>query len=303
MKLQYHPGKNFGDQLNPWIFNHYLPGYFQNDNGYVFMGIGSILGFYNKYQGKKVVFSSGYDASLPSTYGVLPKDKTNFDFICVRGPLTASLLEVDASLAVTDGAILLKNIVEKENQKKYKIALMPHVGSEEFYDHQKLCDALGWHYISPSWDVEVVLKMIQQSECLITEAMHGAIVADTLRVPWKAYQGFKTIGNFKWQDWCMSMELEYAPFVLHPYFDGSKLDELVRAKFGSKKLQFLPTLLSPLIRYLMKRRWNKNLDILKKELLKKNFLMSNNAVFEDRHQRILQKLDDFKSKYPIEKFG
>jgi succinoglycan biosynthesis protein ExoV len=303
MKLQYHPGKNFGDQLNPLIFDHYLPGYFQNDNGYVLMGIGSILGFHDKYPGKKVVFSSGYDAGIPSTYGVLPEDKSSFDFICVRGPKTAALLGLEADLAITDGALLLKDIVKKNNEKKYKVSLMPHVGSEEFYDHQALCDELGWQYISPRWEVETVLEMIQQSECLVTEAMHGAIVADTLRVPWMAYQGFKTIGHFKWQDWCLSMGMHYQPFYLSPFFSDSKTEELVRLKFVKFSIPFLTSLIKPIALFKMKRRWGNNIRILQERVNSGDFQLSDQSLLEVRHQQLLERIQFFKEKYPVAKFG
>lgn len=303
MKLQYHLGKNFGDQLNPLIFDHYLPGYFQNDNGFVLMGIGSILGFHDKYPGKKVVFSSGYDAGLPSTYGVLPEDKSDFDFICVRGPKTAALLGIDPKLAITDGALLLKDIVIKSNERKFKIALMPHAGSEEFYDHQALCDELGWQYISPRWEVDQVLEMIQQSECLITEAMHGAIVADTLRVPWMAYQGFKTIGQFKWQDWCLSMGMKYQPVYLSPYFSEAKREELLQLKLSKFGLAFLTPVIKSMISVKMQRRWEQNLVTLQHVNASGNFQLSDPRILGVRHLQLLERIHFLKEKYPVEKFG
>ena len=303
MKLQYHTGKNFGDQLNPLIFDHYLPGYFNHENGYVFMGIGSILGFHDKYEGKKIVFSSGYDAGLPSTYGSLPESLESFDFICVRGPKTAKLLGLDQESAVTDGAILLKDIVKKDNIKKYKVSFMPHVGSEEFYDHQLLCEALGWQFISPKWDVEVVLSMIQESECVITEAMHGAIVADTLRVPWMPYQGFKTIGTFKWQDWCESMKLNYEPFILTPYFSLEKTRELVHRKLKGLSLGFLTSLICAILQIRNRYVWSKNLGLLKQQFSTGKFYLSSETVFDEKHQEMLQKLEEFKKRYPVNQFG
>jgi len=45
MKLRYHLGKNFGDALNPMVFEKFLPGYFDDNGEKLFVGIGSILGF------------------------------------------------------------------------------------------------------------------------------------------------------------------------------------------------------------------------------------------------------------------
>ena len=41
--------------------------------------------------------------------------------------------------------------------------------------------------------------------------MHGAIVADALRVPWIPVATNSTILSFKWQDWCSSIGVEYKP--------------------------------------------------------------------------------------------
>ena len=46
---------------------------------------------------------------------------------------------------------------------------------------------------------------------MITEALHGAIVADALRVPWMPVSSYHTILPFKWEDWCRSVGLAYAP--------------------------------------------------------------------------------------------
>jgi succinoglycan biosynthesis protein ExoV len=44
MLLTYHKGQNFGDALNPVIWNHFLPNFFDDDNNHLFLGFGTILG-------------------------------------------------------------------------------------------------------------------------------------------------------------------------------------------------------------------------------------------------------------------
>lgn len=46
-----------------------------------------------------------------------------------------------------------------------------------------VCQQAGVEYIDPAGKVENVIAAISGSQVLISEAMHGAIVADTLRVP------------------------------------------------------------------------------------------------------------------------
>ena len=300
MQLQYHRGKNFGDQLNPFIFHYYLPGYFEENKGEEhFLGIGSILGFSNKYSGKKIIFSSGFGDGAKSTYGYLPEDWSDFDVISVRGPLTAQLIGLSEDQWVTDGAILLAGMPLVVHRKKKRISFMPHHGSEEFYDHQKLCDELDLQYISPRDPVEVVLEKIYNSEFVITEAMHGAIVADTLRVPWIPYVGFGTINSFKWRDWCSSMEMPYSPYFLKPFYSDEKLGELIELKWKIKRGSVLHHLVWSLGKWRMRQIWRKNKSLLKAIVNKENTQISEDSLFENRLNQMMDKLALFKKKYPL----
>ena len=51
---------------------------------------------------------------------------------------------------------------------------------------------------------------------IVAEAMHGAIVADALRVPWVPVQLSDRILNLKWWDWCRSLNMEYKPLRFPP---------------------------------------------------------------------------------------
>ena len=46
--------------------------------------------------------------------------------------------------------------------------------------------------------------------------MHGAIVADTLRIPWVPVVCSPAIPPFKWIDWTRSLDLDYRPRGLPP---------------------------------------------------------------------------------------
>ena len=134
MKLCYYSEKqNLGDAINPLIFNKFLPDFFDNNEEEKFLGIGSIIGFpeFHKAE-KKIVFSSGF------AYGELPKIDDSYDFICVRGPLTAKKLGLDIKTAITDGAILINTFDFGTPEKIYKYSFMPHIGSESFYPWKEL---------------------------------------------------------------------------------------------------------------------------------------------------------------------
>ena len=83
-------------------------------------------------------------------------------------------------------------------------------------EHEALCNEQGIRYIDPRLGVGQVIEAIARSEMLITEALHGAIVADSLRVPWVALHDRRNDDTllFKWQDWCLSVGLDHQPNFL-----------------------------------------------------------------------------------------
>jgi succinoglycan biosynthesis protein ExoV len=70
--------------------------------------------------------------------------------------------------------------------------------------------------VDPCWPVEQVLAAIGQTKVLLAEAMHGAIVADALGIPWIPIITSPRILTFKWRDWCSSLGLDYRPHYLMP---------------------------------------------------------------------------------------
>lgn len=292
MKLRYHLGKNFGDALNPMIFEKFLPGYFDNNDEELFLGIGSILGFKMGNAKKTIVFSSGF------AYGTLPKIDESFDIICVRGPLTANILKIDPELAITDGAALLRYFNFQRPEKKYQYTFIPHMGSEDFFDWRKLCAEADIHYLSPRGEVDDVLKVIMQSEVIVAEAMHGAIVADALRVPWIPVKAYSTINDFKWNDWAKSLSLNYQPLILKSLYSKEFMQTILGAKLGGKLPKVVISTGASMYAFVRKNNFEKTaLNDLKKTKTVKSFL-SKDAIFNNKSDRLLEKLEVFKRKYP-----
>lgn len=207
MKLRYHLSRNFGDALNPYIFNHFLPQFFDNQSDVEFVGIGSVLGFKGVQQAKrKIVFSSGF------AYGTRPQIDNSYDIRCVRGPKTTQTLGIKPELAITDGAALISKMpISKPQGSKIKASFMPHWESEMKYDWSNICAQADVQYISPIAPIESTLHAILNSELILAEAMHGAIIADALRIPWIPIVAYGGINQFKWLDWTSSLELPYRP--------------------------------------------------------------------------------------------
>jgi succinoglycan biosynthesis protein ExoV len=229
MKLGYVDVPNFGDALNPYIFDHYLPGFFDGERDEVLMGIGSILGFEQFEEvSKKIVFSSGYAPG----YAPLPRIDHTYDIFCVRGPLTARRLDLNPNLAVTDGAALLRFMDHEPVETIHRYTYIPHKSTEKLYDWQRVCQETGINYVSPESGVEYVLEEIRRSEVVLAEAMHAAIVADTFRIPWVPVVTNARINEFKWRDWTASLDMEYTPVRIPTIYRRSHIEQGIRHRVG-----------------------------------------------------------------------
>ncbi len=227
MKLCYYKGdvNNFGDDLNPYILEHLLPDFGDRGGSAYLLFIGTILhdglavqlkadDFYQK---KKVVIGSGV-----RFMNAPPKIDETWDIRFFRGPLSSLAMTGKSDLYITDPAYLINETPFIKNTsftKKHKVSIMPHFLSLDKIDWLKLCNHYELNFIDPSEnDVEIVMGKIAESEYLITEAMHGAIVADALRVPWKRFNFFShfyesdLVSEFKWSDWLYSVGLKHDTF-------------------------------------------------------------------------------------------
>ncbi|MDY6781913.1 MAG: polysaccharide pyruvyl transferase family protein [Cyanobacteriota bacterium] len=232
MKLFYYKRpdgvENFGDRLNTWLWPQLLPNYFDDDETTRFIGFGTLLNNALPRRipkaKKAIVFSTGVGYEKPLT--VIPG---SWKIHCVRGPLSAQMLGLPQELAVADGAILARRLFQPTAKKSTSFSFMPHIerAIQAGETWQKICEEIGFSYIDPRWSVERVLSAIDQTEVLLAEAMHGAIVADTLRVPWIPIVTSPKILEFKWRDWCYSVKLKYRPNYL-----ASRLDSYPRYARG-----------------------------------------------------------------------
>ena len=292
VELVYHEGENFGDALNPYIFQHYLGANFTDLGELKLIGIGTILGL-KKLKGLKIVFSSGATKGSDNTYGKAPDIDDSYDIFCVRGPKTAKLLGVENTYAICDGAYLLNDFYNFNVDKKYKYAYMPHHKSEDMFSQLKmLFGAMGIEYISPADPYEKVLKKIAQSEKVITDAMHGAIVADAFRIPWIPTKGYPFINEFKWNDFVSSMEIENLAFNHLPRLhDETFFKQIIKEKV---KLSFLAAILAPfVVQYRIQAYKRKIKQIIKED----KYYLSNDKVIATKVAQLKDKMEALKIKY------
>jgi succinoglycan biosynthesis protein ExoV len=230
VKLYYYkdPIGNFGDDLNPWLWPQLFPKSIEHcfDNDTLFLGIGSVLNHkIPEHPNKKIVFSSGFG------YGTLPSITDSWRFICVRGPLTAKLLHLPESTAICDGALLVRELIGPAQTIEYEVSFMPHHLTAKYDDWRSICESLGYNYIDPASPVDYVIDSIRKSGVVISESLHGAIIADAFRIPWIPVRTRPRIAEFKWQDWSRSVGLEHHFEWLSPAWIAnidSRLKRIVR---------------------------------------------------------------------------
>lgn len=209
---------NFGDELNSWLWRQLIPNYLNDaDESTAFVGLGTLLNnaLPRRLSGfqRAVLFTTGAGYERP-----LKRIPDNWRIYAVRGPRSAYRLGLPKDLAITDGGLLLRHCYIPHQTKRYQMSFMPHIHHANFAAplFQQACDELGWGYIDPREPVETILTRIDQSGVLIAEAMHGAIAADALRVPWIPVITSPRVLPFKWQDWCESIGVTYHPYYLPP---------------------------------------------------------------------------------------
>lgn len=241
MKLYYFKDRegNFGDDLNPWLWQQLFGDVFDDADDELFVGVGTLLNHRIPQAPAITVFGSGHG------YGELPNINNNWTFYAVRGPLTAKSLGLPAELAITDPASLSPQFHQAAVAKQHNISFMPHCESARLGDWEKVCQLAGVHYIDPRKPFLQVFDAIRQSEVLLTEAMHGAILADSFRVPWVPVKAYPHISEYKWQDWLMSVKVQATFSTLAPVWRG---DEGVSTKGKLKNIVKRSLLNTPLWR-------------------------------------------------------
>lgn len=206
------PKGNFGDDLNLWLWDHLLPYYRQNKNYDMLLGVGTVLGSdHIPENGKILVVGSG------AGYGEKPdiQKDIRWDIRCVRGKLTAKALGLKESQGIIDPAVTIADMSEFQGLKtKYKTIFIPHWGSALTGTWETVCKHAGITYVDPCNESKEVIRKIAQSELVVAESMHAAIIADAFRVPWIPVTTSECINSFKWEDWLSSLDLTYQPNFL-----------------------------------------------------------------------------------------
>jgi succinoglycan biosynthesis protein ExoV len=151
----------------------------------------------------KIVAGSGFG-------GYEPKPKLDETWVIhwVRGPRTAALLGIDPKLALGDPAVLVPDALDLRRRSGMAVGFMPHFESMARGAWRQAAAMAGVQLIDPRDPPDVILDRIASCRLILSEALHGIIVADALRVPWIAVRPLARVHRRKWQDWAMTLDLK-----------------------------------------------------------------------------------------------
>ena len=237
MELFYYrdPDGNFGDDLNAWLWERLLPGLSEEPGDVGLLGIGTIIGMEIPPVMRVKVFTSG------AGYSRIPRDfgSPRWEIVGVRGPLTAQVLNLPARTILTDGALLLRLLPEYQplpEAERSGVVFMPHHRALCSGNWEEVCNRAGIEFVSPRDDSRHTLRRLARAKLVLADAMHAAICADALRVPWVPLAISLETPTFKWLDWTLSHRLPYEPLRVPPCAPMEAWRRLVAAFRGEHRL-------------------------------------------------------------------
>lgn len=235
--LRYKPSApNFGDDLNDLVWPALAPGLFDDGGGgdrdnEAFVGIGTIVGIDPEGRRRLHVFSSGAGYSATDAWGGL-----DVDYHCVRGPVTARVLGLPPESALTDGAILAPLVARfarlTSRGGRNGTVVVPHYETIAFPGWAQAVRMAGFDLVDPRGTPEKVIAALAGARLVLTESLHGAILADAFGVPWRGFAVSRNFSTAKWADWTGSLGLAVdIPLVPPP-------DAMPLLRFGKRSEPF-----------------------------------------------------------------
>lgn len=197
---------NFGDDLNPDIFGLISGRTVRLQmarNRPHFLGMGSIL---EKATKESTVIGSG----------LLRRPEEPFLFsvrcVAVRGQLSREHIRAEGTVLLGDPMVLLDRVFKPVGRKTYVMGVVPHVS--EVSSLRKLCPG-GVKVIDPADTPWKVIEAIASCERIMSQSLHGLIVADALDIPnlWLAPSVSMVGGSFKFLDYFSTLDSAKRPYV------------------------------------------------------------------------------------------
>lgn len=128
-------------------------------------------------------------------------------FLAVRGPLTASYLDLD-KIALGDPGIFANESIENDFPKTHKVGVVPHLYHRAYRSDGRLAGIDGVIRIDPKTsDYMSVIGKIASCEYILSSSLHGLIIADALSIPntWIDPFGINRMAKIKYYDYALSV--------------------------------------------------------------------------------------------------
>ena len=199
-----HPGPSDPDLGDPDLSDPDPrdPGRPADDASDLFLGIGSVLDARHPADRRKIVAGAGFGG-----YQAPVSLDGSWEIYWVRGPRTARQLGLCASFGLGDPASLLPLVHPIARHATGTIGFMPHFESLARGAWPRAAIAAGVTLIDPRNAPCTILDQIAGCRVLLSEALHGVIAADAMRVPWVALAPVAPIHRAKWLDWADALDL------------------------------------------------------------------------------------------------
>ena len=190
---------NFGDWLTPY-FLHKLTGVkieWTRASDAEMFGCGSIIetipvGF------NGIIFTTGMMAETTER-----RDLAGAQILALRGPLTAERIGVTAPLGDLG---LLCSLFKPTEPKRYDVGWIPH------YVHH--ADQHPGYKIDIRGGIEHVLREASKCERIVSNSLHGIILADALGIENKWIRSGRVLGKgFKFRDYAAALGEDIKPDV------------------------------------------------------------------------------------------
>lgn len=232
------PVPNFGDDLNDVLWPALAPELFADDDlqaaaGEAFVGVGTIVGLDPGRSRRLHVFTSGAGYSAPDRWRGL-----DVTWHCVRGPVTARVLGLEADRALTDGALLapLVDGLCPVPGTTGRTLVVPHFETIAFPGWHEAARLADFDLVDPRGKPRDVIAALAGARLVLTESLHGAILADAFGVPWRGFAVSRNFSAAKWADWTASLGLAVDVTVVPPP------DPMPLLRFGKRVEPFGTTL-------------------------------------------------------------
>jgi hypothetical protein len=194
----WHVGRpNFGDDINPTFFGRLIGARvrFAPDRTQPHvLGAGSILGHATP---TSVVCGSGF---LRPPRGPLRPG----ELVAVRGALSAEACGADDRTLLGDPLVLIDQFVERPAPRR-TFGFVPHVTAVARWRRLAGRDV---PLIDPAWDPWRTVAEIAACEVIVSQSLHGLIVADAMGIPnvWVAPGDEMSGGRFKFDDYFSTLD-------------------------------------------------------------------------------------------------